>query len=238
MKVGYHLKVDNLDNYKFFFRNFLAEGARFTSANIQKQEARNMDFAKSIQKYVLDGGDLDGKLLQQCAYPEVEADIFISHSHFDVSHNIIGPLAVWLEQGRQHKVFVDSWVWRNKSNLMSLVTNGHTNISECTKERLWEHIHCMLIKSLASMIDKCPIFLFVDTRNAMPRDGQTYSPWIYSELELSSLLLKHQRSQLDSGLEKLSENFSIRHTPEISHLKRIDLNCLNQWADSIASYSE
>ena len=52
---------------------------------------------------------INGSQLQEYCFPNVDADIFLSHSHKDM--NLANALAGWIYDTFNLKVFIDSNVW-------------------------------------------------------------------------------------------------------------------------------
>lgn len=62
-----------------------------------------------LKKFLLSDGSIDGSRMQENWFPQIEADIFISHSHQDEGLAIA--LAGWLYEKFRLVSFIDSCVW-------------------------------------------------------------------------------------------------------------------------------
>ena len=134
-------------------------------------------------------------------------------------------------------VFVDSLVWDFKDKLIREIYQ----LGDKTWPRLvsiCSHVDCMLTKSLIEMMDSCECLLFLNTPKSVSVEDavkQTYSPWIYAELEASRFLRSHQtRKPL-----QLQENFGSREkqaSVELkvvyripNHLTKLSINDVSNW---------
>jgi len=77
---GFNVKIDSLKAANF--RNWYAAGL----ALFNRQQNQ---LTQALDNLVLSNGSLDGAILQQQWFPQVEADVFISHSHNDKETAII-----------------------------------------------------------------------------------------------------------------------------------------------------
>lgn len=70
----------------------------------------------ALGKYILATGSLDGSKMQEDGFPQVKADIFLSHAHGD-SELAIG-LAGWLYDKFSITTFIDSGIWGHADELL------------------------------------------------------------------------------------------------------------------------
>lgn len=203
----------------------------------------NEKIEESIESFKT-GGYIDGSKLSSDWFPEIESDIFISHSHKD--ENFAISLCGWLWKHFQITGFVDSLVWGKYTSLLREIDNEYCIIPG-TKSYSYEkrnfstsHVHMMLSTALTRMIDNTECLFFLNTKNSitlndvLKDDGTTISPWIYTELEISKLIRK--RSKRDHRLEPLTESVQkslpaipIRYNVELSHLGKLTGSKLNEW---------
>ena len=131
-------------------------------------------------------------------------------------------------------VFVDSWIWGNALTLIRELFNLTKGNTIKDASRAAANVHCMLMKSLASMIDRCDYFVFLDTQNAMPEGNKTYSPWIFAELEFAALLKSPMRlNENFSSMEKLGTK--LRFTPSLDFLKDFTQSQLGEFVRVIGN---
>ena len=211
MRQGYLLKLG---------RNDYVELSKHSHERITTQTIH-----ESLERVTLNNQLIDGTKIQDDWFPEVDANIFISHSGKD-EELAIG-LANFMYDEYGVKSFVDSQVWGYFPDLMKKLDNGHdtknnkVNLSkydECSA-----HVHNMLSIGLAKMIQKCDYFIFLDTHNSRNSlTNMTESPWIYFELSLSHILLP-ERDLITEGIESFS---NIAYKAPTKHLKNVTIGDL------------
>ena len=86
-------------------------------------EANKKYIENTLKNFVGKDGVLKGSQLQNEWFPQVEADIFISHSHGDKDMAI--SLAGWIKRVFNLNVFIDSCVWGYADDLLRLVDNNY-----------------------------------------------------------------------------------------------------------------
>lgn len=209
MKNGYILNLSRTD--------FVSLGKYSKEYQMSKPVNAILENVVNNHQYI------DGTKIQDDWFPEVDANVFISHSGKDGELAI--KLANYLNKEFGVKSFVDSQVWGYYPNLMKMLDNGRdtknnkvilSKYDECSA-----HVHNMLSIALAKMIQKCDYFIFIDTDNS--RDcfsNMTVSPWIYFELSLSYMFAPKD-GMVQEGLEFFS---NIAYKAPTKHLKPIDIN--------------
>ncbi|GAA8098064.1 toll/interleukin-1 receptor domain-containing protein [Helicobacter pylori] len=132
------------------------------------------------------------------------AQVFLSHSHAD--RNKALEVKDYLESQTKRKVFIDSLFWDYKDDVLSKLAK-YDDIS-----RIKDAFTLILRESLQDMIEKCPYFVFLQSKNSVSNQGLsriTYSAWIYEELKIAHsisegyLTLSFEQEQ---GLEIKIEN--------------------------------
>ena len=98
MVTGYNL---HLDKNTSEFQSYIKCG----ESHLSEQKAKISD---CLQNYIING-IADGTRLGKEWFPEIEADIFISHSHAD--EKLAKGLAGWLHSTFGLNCFIDSCVW-------------------------------------------------------------------------------------------------------------------------------
>lgn len=156
--------------------------------------------SKKLKDYLLNNdGALSGFKIEEEWFPQINIDVFLSHSHRD-QESVIS-FAGWLNKTFNLNVFVDSGVWSNSTDLLKEIDDiyckNDNNHSYSYEKRNYStsHVHMMLAMALAKMIDKAEITLFLNTDNAIKPASDTInkstsSPWIYTELVFTSLIQK------------------------------------------------
>ncbi len=140
-------------------------------------------------------------------FPDVNAHVFISHSHVDKAKAIA--LANFLYSKFGIRSFVDSEVWGYMDDALRELNNNHNKFpgqentyiyERCNK--LASNLNMILSSALIKMIHESECLIFINTIDSCIRDGnefRTKSPWIFTELLMSSMLEK--RAHKDRPLE-------------------------------------
>lgn len=183
---------------------------------------------------------LDGSSLIKYCFPNNEKyDIFISHSHKDVEK--VNYLSSYLEHELNIKCFIDSNIWLNINHILKEIDNKYAlneesgNYNYYIRNITTSHIHMMLNNALSKMIDCCDCLFFINTENSIDEyrscKGKTLSPWIMSELYLSSIIrikeplgyegkrITTDHAFIEAGIEKKIPDFL--YDVDTSHLKKI-----------------
>lgn len=240
MVTGYNL---HLDKNTSKFQDYISIGE--CHLNRQKEEATN-----NLKKYVING-IADGTKLEKDWFPEIDADIFISHSHAD--EELAKGLAGWLNAFFGLNCFIDSCVWGYSDDLLDKINNDYSDrqdkpIGGCTYDyrkcnTASKHVNTMLTIALHKMIDKAEVTFLLNTDNSISKYGDvyqnaTYSPWIYSEIVCTEIVRKKPISEYreEAVLEHFFENrqsrndgFSAAYGVSLEHLENINLLVLNKW---------
>ncbi len=228
MYRGFNLKISSLSE------EYMSKGILIQSENTR-------EIITGLKKQI----EIDGSKLQDDWFPAIDADVFVSHSHDD------GDLAIclsgFLAKEFGLKVFVDHTLWGNSDTLLRVLDNefcknegGHTYDYQ-KRNRTTSHVHMMLSVALCKMIDKAECMFFLNTPSSVTlKDNvtKTSSPWIYSEIVTSEIirkktplrLLKRQTKVFNKAIQdELNEDIAIKYNVDLSHLKTIDLNTLQEW---------
>lgn len=251
MFVGFNL--DDLTEYSF--SDYFEAGTQY----FKEQKSKLESASDSLDKYMCENG-LDADIMQKQWFPEVHADIFISHSHND--KDLAVSLAGWLHEKFHLGVFVDSMVWGYANTLLKKIDNAycvqakdgdHTTYSYSQRNRSTSHVHMMLMTALANMIDKSECLFFLHTNKSSPIsdiiEERTESPWIYAELALSRIIRptmisrERIRNILHCEPEKLLYGVVLEHAEgeyaipiwyklPVNHLQSLSSSDLNDWEES------
>lgn len=154
---------------------------------------------QALDRYLLKDGSLDASAIEEDWFPEISADVFLSHSHVD--EKAVINFAGYLYQEFGIMSFIDSTVWGYADNLLKQIDEkycvktrdekGNSTYSYEKRNRSTTHVHLLLQGALAKMINRCECLIFVNTPKSMKiADVQgetcTASPWIYSEILMAS----------------------------------------------------
>lgn len=205
---------------------------------------------------------IDGSKLQNEWFPEIEADIFISHSHQDCT--LANALAGWINCEFGLKVFVDSNIWGYSDILLEDINSKYSNKQyDSTGGISYDHYACnaaskhvntMLSIALQQMIDKIECIILLNTENSVnvfdnEKIETTYSPWIYSEMVCSRIVRKkplwNYRCYRNMGpmfestyTGRLMYSLLISYNVNLDHLVEIESESLDEWLKKFKSCAD
>ena len=222
------------------FEAFIKEGK-----GVRDRVRKNVEAKIVSGKWVLSGSNIESNW-----FPQIQNHIFLSHSHQDedLALAIAGMLKHWFDLD----VFIDSAVWGYYAELgkqiFSKIVDLRGIISNDKKVELRNsvvsHVHCMLTKSLIQMMDQCECLMLLNTPASIGiRDIQgaqeTYSPWIYTEVEMSRMLRTHldPRRPKQMMIKESVEHFAmdedvkdiISYPLNLDHLTRVEAQPFWKW---------
>lgn len=150
--------------------------------------------------------------------------MFLSHSHADINKAL--EVKNYLENQIKRKVFIDSLFWDYKDDVLN-------ELAKCNDiSRIEDAFTLILRESLQDMIEKCPYFVFLQSKNSVSFNQDllkiTYSAWIYEELRIA-----HSISS-ESRLTIVMESFQVSHdiSPFLESFETITLKKLSQQINS------
>lgn len=222
-----------------------------------KIQSRRVESA--LEKYITNS-IVDGSKMQKDWFPEVDTDIFLSHSSIDTE--LVNAIAGWINDTFELSCFIDSNVWCYAGNLADKLNDCYSNKREDRNDpnggflynhkkclKVSEHVNTMLNIALQKMIDKCESVILINTDNSININSDnesidvTYSPWIYSELICSEIVRKkplyfyrydndlfHSISESKQFADN-SNDLIISYNAPTQHLIKIDKYVLKKWND-------
>ncbi|PDW24139.1 TIR domain protein [Helicobacter pylori] len=135
------------------------------------------------------------------------AQVFLSHSHADRNEAL--EVKDYLEEYRDAEcVFIDSLFWDYKDDVLNELAK-YDDIS-----RIEDAFTLILRESLQDMIEKCPYFVFLQSKNSVSNQGLsriTYSAWIYEELKIAHSISAISESHLIPMMESIKSFMTYRH---------------------------
>jgi hypothetical protein len=204
-------------------------------------EGHKEHIEKELDSFILKDGSIDGSKLQDDWFPQIEADIFLSHSHGDKEKAIA--FAGWLSAELGLSAFIDSCVWGYANNLLKKIdnvycmnTDGKTYNYDL-RNFSTSHVHMMLSNALTKMMHKTECVIFLNTPNSIQTKdvvvNQTKSPWIYHEIAMTHVLRKKKPNRL-GFLKKgyLFENaqvLTVTYDTKLDHLIKLEMADLLEW---------
>lgn len=165
-----------------------------------RHEAQKRLIYDSLPEYLRPNGTVDGAKLEADWFPNIEAHLFLSHSHADEDFAIV--LSQLLYDKFKINTFIDSCVWGYCNDLL---LNLDKNFCLTSDKKYYKYdlrnyttglVHMMLATALTKMIDRCECLFFLNTSNSIvldPSQCETSSPWIYHELYQSKVICRRQR---------------------------------------------
>ncbi|CAN7415029.1 hypothetical protein [Pseudomonas brassicacearum] len=199
---------------------------------------------KSLSKLMMEKDTFDASLILTYLFPDIEADIFLSHSYCDLDQAI--QIAKLLEEKCGLKVFIDSCVWGSAYDLFKAIDQRYcrrpdqANYDYDERYRATAHIHMILTTALQRMVDKTDTILFMNTDQSISLkhsvDGKikTLSPWIHMELNFCSMVRRKPRSPTNALDEQLSkrtgnESFSVAHDAPLDRFTTLSEKQFAEW---------
>ncbi len=151
-----------------------------------------------------------------------DAQVFLSHSHTDKNKAL--KVKNYLESKTNHRVFIDSLFWDYKDDVL----NELAEYDDTSK--IQDAFTLILRESLQNMIEKCPYFVFLESKNSVSNQGLsciTYSAWIYEELKIA-------HSIRESRPTPMMESWQVSHniSPFLESLETITLSELSHIINS------
>lgn len=248
----------NLEISKAFFElqpKSFQEYQKIGKEHIKTQSKR---VERALDKYITNS-IVDGSKMQRDWFPEVDTDIFLSHSSIDTE--LVNAIAGWINDTFELSCFIDSNVWCYAGNLADKLNDCYSNKREDTNGgflynhkkclKVSEHVNTMLNIALQKMIDKCESVILINTDNSIHINSDnksidvTYSPWIYSELICSEIVRKkplyyyrydnelfHSISESKQFADN-SSDLTISYNAPTQHLIKIDEYVLKKWNDRL-----
>ena len=219
MYKSYYIKVDESPFENYLLKNLFTKETdslnKFTEECKQKFEDKKQRIIATESQNILsecesNNVNLNAEQIQKDWFPEIEADVFISHSHQDIE--IAEEFANWLYDKFNLKCFIDSLAWKYAEDLKQILNDeypqnecglfGNTE-NECglfgNTENDYEkannvatHVNIILAHALIQMIKKTECFFFLETKGSVigPTEDakETASPWIFHELAIVDII--------------------------------------------------
>ena len=221
---------------------------------LKKNNLQRDIIKKELSKFLDPDGEINGAELENNWFPQISADIFISHSHDD--EELAVTLAGWLYIQFGLESFIDSTVWGYSDSLLRQIDNmycmndGQHTYNYQKRNLSTAHVHMMLCTAITKMMNHTECLFFLNTNKSFNasniiNDHKTYSPWLYYEISISKLirqpLQNHaNRKKLIKGknfseINESVRNLNIKYPLKMEHLKKINGNDLTKWRNQFDS---
>ncbi|MDB5390819.1 MAG: hypothetical protein JWM11_6465 [Planctomycetaceae bacterium] len=184
---------------------------------------------EALTEIASDKSVLDGQTIQDSWFPDVEADVMLSHSHGDEDEVLM--LAGWLKSKFGLTSFVDSSIWGYAGDLLRMIddkycrnANGET-YNYALRNESTSHVHMLLTTALGKMIHKTECLIFINTPASIATrqvvKTQTFSPWIFAELTLAGIVEEviPKRLVTDDGWVTANKSAGILKEAEVRRLR-------------------
>lgn len=228
----------------FDIRGVWIDNAAFEQVGRDLREERRKQVLQRLEAFLNDDGSVDGTKLQNDWFPEIDADIFLSHSHAD--ETLALRLTGWLKEVFNLDAFVDSSVWGNSSDLLKAIderycrnADGRTYSYE-RRNLSTSHVHMMLSTALAKMIDNTECSWVLNTANSITSKeavDSTKSPWLFSEIATMHVVRRKSpdahrgKSKIAKALRESEDALVITHQVSLKSFTRLDSAALNGWLE-------
>lgn len=228
--------IGSLDDFSEKMEGTGAESNEFIKGSIKD------NIYKTLDKLVENDNSIDTSNLMSDWFPQVKADIFISHSHKDKS--IAVKLSNWLYINFGLRSFIDSSVWGYANELLQEIDNKYCYNDESRtydyklRNYTTNHVYLMLANSLTTMIDRTECLFFINTSESISVSNtveeKTNSPWLFHELNTSQIIRKKSPERkiiLHEGTFAKEERGlpSFEYDAELNHLEFLSTDDLLNW---------
>lgn len=207
-----------------------------------------------FKEFVKKNNTINGTEIESLFFPQIDAHIFMSHSHKNIDEVIA--LAGFLNKKFGLKTFIDSCLWESAKELQKTLDSEHSWTDPVKRETYSydqvgfssSHAHMMLSVALSKMIDRAECVFFYNTPESIfPYKTQTNtnSPWIYSEITTTQIINKkipsrrkaeYTRLYSDGGF--INENLQLFYQLDLNHLATINAPDFNEWVTKTAIIPE
>ncbi|NGP15246.1 TIR domain protein [Helicobacter pylori] len=153
------------------------------------------------------------------------AQVFLSHSHADKNEAL--KVKGYLEEDLDAEcVFIDSLFWDYKDDVLNKLAE-YTEYDDNDISVIKDAFTLILRESLQDMIEKCPYFVFLQSKNSVSFNQDllkiTYSAWIYEELKIANTFITGTTLK-ESHIKAMCVSYDV--TNLLRRFKPISLNGL------------
>jgi hypothetical protein len=227
--------------YRGFNLNLVNNYKRDHAYELTQKLIYENEIQKRIKKFVKGEGIIDGSALQSNWFAQLDAEIFISHSHQD--RDIALGLSWWLFDNFKITSFVDSSIWGYADDLLKMIDDEYClnpdkkDYNYKKRNYSTSHVHSLLSTALMMMIDKTECLFFINTPQSIKiRESieKTSSPWLYYEIAITQFIrkksiLEYRPENKILKAEQINEKLNIEYEVDLDHLTIMNDVSLNNW---------
>jgi len=214
-------------------------------AGFKLKEAHAAKVRSTLESFLNNNGIVDASWMQSEWFPQINAQVFISHSHKDEENALL--LAGWLSELGLN-AFVDSSVWGHAGDLLKLIDNvfclndDKQTYSYESRNGSTSHVHMLLVTALAKMIDNTECIFFLNTPNSINSKeavDKTKSPWIFAEIAMMEMVrrrTKESHREQTKFAERVAKHetrarFQAEYTIDLTSLTPLSGAMFGQWKE-------
>lgn len=249
MFAGFNLPIDR-KSFDYLIRKDELSFEEYQDIGEKQIDLHKTKCKDNLKNYILNGVS-DGTKIESDWFPQINANIFISHSHKD--KDLVMALAGWLSKVFNITCFIDSCVWGYVDDLLEMINSEFSNKRNDENGGLLyshekcniasSHVNVMLCMALQKTVDKTEAVFVVNTKNSIDKyedvyDTATFSPWIYSEIvctqivrnkELSKYRPKEIIKYFTESYTEVNSAYQSAYKVSLDHLVSIDTMNLEHW---------
>ncbi|NID08155.1 TIR domain protein [Helicobacter pylori] len=160
------------------------------------------------------------------------AQVFLSHSHADKNEAL--KVKGYLEEDLDAEcVFIDSLFWDYKDDVLNKLAE-YAEYDDNDISVIKDAFTLILRESLQDMIEKCPYFVFLQSKNSVSNQGLsriTHSAWIYEELKIAHSISESRPIPM---MKRMMESMQVFHdiSAFLESFETITLKKLSQQINS------
>lgn len=216
-------------------------------AGFKLKEENAAKVRSTLESFLNNNGIVDASRMQSEWFPQINAQVFISHSHKDEKNALV--LAGWLSELGLN-AFVDSSVWGHAGDLLKLIDNvfclndDKQTYSYESRNGSTSHVHMLLVTALAKMIDNTECIFFLNTPNSINSKeavDKTKSPWIFAEIAMMEMVRRRtkeshrQKTKLAERVAKHEPRASLQaeYTIDLTSFTPLSAEMLTKWRNEL-----
>ncbi len=221
----YIIDADNIDGDLFFY-NLTRNSNDFSMLPVFELDRIAQKIRNILKKHgsrkdiVLKRNEIKEAFFSPFKPQLKNTQVFLSHSHAD--RNKALEVKDYLEEYLDAEcVFIDSLFWDYKDDVLNKLAE-YDDISG-----IEDAFTLILRESLQDMIEKCPYFMFLQSKNSVSFNQDllkiTYSAWIYEELRIANTFIADTALQ-ESRIKAMHVSYDV--TNLLRRFKPISLDGL------------